>query len=215
MPNVIGSFEELRKNVIEETRYKASAYQEEAGAKIQKIKQENKKKVKNIEEEISKQANQKAEQLRFERLEKAKKEALRKRLNVRQDLLNQVWEGAEKQLRSLVNNSEAYLQSLYHLARLSVEVLGPGKIELAPEPKGYEALTADVLENWSEKISNEYQGEIIFIKSSKTIDSWGGLIAKKVASNRRLDARFSERLEIAHDELREEIFAILMDENEQ
>jgi vacuolar-type H+-ATPase subunit E/Vma4 len=215
MAKVIGSFDDLRESVIDETRQKKRAYQGEAGRSIKEIKQSAENQADEVKERILEEAKKKAEEIRVACMEKANKKAVKKKLLAREDLLDEVWRKTETQLRNLVDNQEAYLDALDDLANLAVEVLGSGKIELALDPEGHKILTDDNLKKWSQKASQAYDTEIIFSKVSEPIDSWGGLIANKVDSKKRLDARFSVRLRIAREELREDIFKILMGENGQ
>lgn len=209
MARIIGSFDDLSSAVEEATRRRVKDRRGEALKHAQRIKDGARKQADRIQEEILEKAQHQAGEKRRQRLAESEREAKHRRLTAREELLDGVWEEAEGELRDLVN-SDGYTQALRQLAWLAVETLGTGHLMLAADPEGHERLTEERLEKWSEEASEDFDASVEFECASDPLDIWGGLIATTRQGRKRMDARFSERLEIAREEMREETFHALM-----
>jgi vacuolar-type H+-ATPase subunit E/Vma4 len=129
-------------------------------------------------------------------------EQRRRFLTAREALLERVWEQAEAELRCITEAPE-YLQTLEALAFEAGASLGVTRLELAADPRGHQLLTAPRLSSWSQEAG------VMFDRAKQPLDTWGGLLAR----NGRLcyDATFASRLAWARKNLRERVFAQLME----
>lgn len=209
MPRVIGDFEDLRNAVQKAVRNKTNERRGEALQKTQEIIDSASNQADKLKQEIKQENLREIEENRIQRLAEANQRARRLILQAREELLDEVWDEAEKDLRELVH-SDLYPQTLQRLAFLALPKLGPGQIVIKADPEGHQLLTKDRLNSWNSEASHLIDGEVEFIRSDEPADCWGGLIAVDQDKNRQLDARFSERLRIAKDELRDEIFGKLV-----
>lgn len=212
MARTIGSLDDLSASVEQAAERKADDRKQEARRRAQDMIEEAEEDAERIHAEILEDARQRAQEKRRQRLTEARQAAMRQRLAAREEILDRVWERAENELRELVEE-EAYSQVLNRLARQALQLLGTGQLLLAADPRGHDLLIDERLTAWSEEASEEFDASVEFERAPEPLDAWGGLVASKNEERKRVDARFSERLEIARSEIREAIFERLMGES--
>lgn len=122
-------------------------------------------------------------------------------LQAREQALQDVWDQAEEKLRNLTEQDEEYLETLKSLAFLGTRILQGESIVLYPESNGRNLLTDEQISNWSEEASDLLDRKVKFHLAKEDADIWGGIIAGMKGANRRVDASFKTRLQIARDEI--------------
>jgi vacuolar-type H+-ATPase subunit E/Vma4 len=204
MSEVIGDLEDLLDAIRLTAHGKAKDKETQAEHQADRIVKQAQQEAEHMRQEILHQSRAEAQAEHRTRLAAASLQAQSQRLKAREELLQQVWEEAEGQLRDLVG-SDRYATVLRQLAWFAVRTLGPGDLVLAADPQGHELLSQDLLAKWSEEASNQFGAAVTFKRAAKPADTWGGLIATGRQGKQQMDARFPVRLEIAHSELRDEI----------
>lgn len=212
MEQIIGRFDALSAAVERATRKKVEARKEEARLRAQQIEDDAREKADQIHEEILTKAQQQAEERRRQRVAEANQEARQRHLAAREELIDQVWDQAERELRQLVG-SDNYAKVLRQLTWQAVETLGPGYLILTADPAGHEILSEERLSAWSKAASEAFEATVEFERSPDPSDTWGGLIVTTNSGRKQVDARFDERLEIGRSEIREDVFNALMGES--
>mgnify|MGYP001070830121 CR=1 FL=1 len=210
MASVFGDFEDLRKAVAKAVNQKMKNTKSEAESRAQKIKDEAEKRADSVKVKTLADARHRAQEIKRDRMTEANREAIKKRLRAREEILDKVWERAENTLRDLVE-SDNYVQTLRNLTWLIAKELGEGKIVLAADENGHQQLTQQLLGEWGQEASKDLHGNYQFSRAEQPLQTWGGLVGTKRDGKLRVNARFSERLIIARDEIRKEIFNTLMD----
>jgi V/A-type H+-transporting ATPase subunit E len=211
MARTVGSFDDLSDRVQEVVRRKVEDRREESRRRAQKIKDDAQEKAGQIETEILEDAKHRADDKRRRQVARAEEEAKHKRLRAREEIVEQIWDQAETELRELVESDE-YAQALRQMAWLAVQTLGPGHLVLAADPNGHDLLTEDRLTTWGDEATEDFGAPVEFERASEALDAWGGLVASENQGRKRMDARFSTRLETARSELRDKVFRRLMGE---
>jgi len=212
MARIIGSFEDLEASVERTACLKARDKVDEARRRVQTIIKDAYQEAEQVEAETLEEARRQADEKRRERLTEAAHEAKRRRLMAREEVLGQAWDQAESELRRLVDRDE-YAQVLRRLAWQAVQTLGAGRIALATDSKGQDLMTGELLTTWGNEASEDFGAPVEFERASEPLDTWGGLVASKEGGRKRMDARFSSRLETARSELRDAVFHRLMGES--
>jgi vacuolar-type H+-ATPase subunit E/Vma4 len=205
MANIIGKMEDLQQSVQTATLEKINEARGEALQQAQKIKDAAQQKTETILAENKKQSQSEAEQQRETAMANARHQAIQKQLDGREKVLDQVWQEAEDRLHKIVD-SNTYEQVLKQISLLAVRTIGTGQIQLAADPKGQKLFTKSRLEDWSAEATEVSGKKVTFTKAGQALDTWGGMIATNQSAKKRLDARFSQRLKVAENELRDEIY---------
>ena len=209
MARVVGSFDDLAAAVQQAAHLRANDRAEEARARAEQMEHDARERGEQIEAEVLEAARRRADEQRSQRLAEAMQTAKRERLAAREDILDRVWDQAERKLRDMVDD-DRYVDVLHQLARLAVEALGPGRLTLAADARGHDLLTEDRLRTWSEERSEAVEAPVDLERASETLDTWGGIVVTTHEGRKRMDARFSSRLEAARRQLRDQIFERLM-----
>lgn len=212
MERIIGRFDALAAAVRRATRKKVEAKREEARLRAQQIKDDAREKADRIHDEILTEARQQAQKRRRQLLAEATQDARWKRLTAREEMIDQVWDQAEQSLRQLVD-SEDYPEVMRQLTWQALQTLGPGHLVLVADPAGHDLLTEDRLNTWAEAALEDFDAPVTLERAPEPLDTWGGLIFTTSQGRKRVDARFSQRLEMAKDEIREDVFNALMGES--
>jgi V/A-type H+-transporting ATPase subunit E len=213
MSEVIGDLEDLLEAIRLTAHGRAKDKETQAEHRADRIVKQAQQEADQLHEQILRQGHAQAQAERRQRLAEAAQQAQSQRLRAREEILQEVWEKAEAQLRDLVD-SDDYATVLRQLAWLAVRTLGAGDLILAADPRGHELLSQDRLDSWSEEASDAFGTAVSFERAAKPADTWGGLIATQKQGKEQMDAWFAVRLEIAHSELRDEISQRLMENNE-
>lgn len=217
MARVIGSLDDLEVAVAEATQRRARDRRAASLNEVQKIKDAAQSKADRLSEEIVAEAQVRAEEARRQRLAEATDVAQRQRLSAREALLDEVWAAAEERLRALAQadaeeQGATYAKVLRRLAFAAAETLGVQAVVLAADPKGHELLTQARLESWAKTFSQAIEGEpkVTFERADAPLDAWGGLVAMDEEERKRVDLRFSERLTVAREDIRDRVYRALI-----
>jgi vacuolar-type H+-ATPase subunit E/Vma4 len=209
MTNIIGKMEDLHRSVKDATLEEINQTRSKALQQAQKIKDDAQAKADLILAKQKKNAEIAAEQASERSLAAARQQSTKKKLQAREDILNQVWGKAEQKLHEITTGN-SYKQVMKQLVLLAAKTVGPGTIQLAADPTGQKLFTKKSLDDWSKEATQLISNKVVFTKSDHALDTWGGLIATNQSAKKRLDARFEQRLEYAKTELRDNIFDELM-----
>jgi len=131
---------------------------------------------------------------------RAELQAQRRFVQLREALIDRIWQTAEERLRDLPKQS-AYRDTLKRCALRAARELGASEVMLAADPAGHKLLSTETLEQWSE------EAEVQFRRAPAPATTWGGLVA--TSGRFRVDATFPTHLALAQVILRERIFGIL------
>ncbi len=129
--------------------------------------------------------------------------AKRVALEQREALLDIVWKHARAQLAALPDDRRRYLATLRRLAALAAQGLRMGEVELASEVRGHDLLTPERLEAWGAEDGVRYR------RAHAPVAMMGGLVAS--ADRLRVDVSFDTRLQIAREELRDSVAALILE----
>ncbi len=184
--------------------------EEETRDKMDNIIQRGEERAKEIEEEIEKEKERKLEEMKKERereiktmknriISQAKLETKKKKLNVREEMINDVFEKVKTRLDS--KGPEEYKGYLKQAIKQADNLLkGDFKIECDPES-----------EELVRRLSNEIN---LKIEIEATLDTIGGIkaISEKGST---IDFTFEANLDSKRKKLRKEISEILFQEKEE
>jgi len=212
MARVVGSFDDLADSVRQAANLRARDRVKEARARAKRMEHDARERGEQIKTEVLAAARRQADEERSQRLAEAMQAARRKRLAAREDVLDRVWDQAERKLRDMVDDDQ-YVEVLRRLTWLAFDILGPGRLTLAADLRGHDLLTEDRLRAWSEASSEEVESSVELERASEPLDAWGGIVVTKHGGRKRMDARFCSRLQTARRELRDEVFNRLMGES--
>jgi V-type H+-transporting ATPase subunit E len=210
MAEIIGDIDELITSVKHAARAEASAIQREGEERAEETRREQRRAAKRAREEVLERARGRVTEIRKQQRVELVRENRRRYLEVREELLDQVWEQAEERLRALVEDEDAYAETLHQLALAGVKLLGAGKRLLASDERGQALLTKKRLDQWSREATEELGSEVTLEATEEPADTWGGLVIMDEDRRRRVDATFAARLELSRDELRERVFSALV-----
>jgi vacuolar-type H+-ATPase subunit E/Vma4 len=202
MPAVIGDLEDLTGLVRRTAHQEALEINTAAARAVQRVQEEAKRAAAQVRAEILADASRDLTEERRRQLARVALAAQHEHMTVREELLEQVWAEAERQLRQLVSQPE-YPAVLRRLALAAAQVLGPGTILLAADPVGQALLSPLELAGWSE------QAQAQFVGAPEPAAIWGGLLAWDADRRRQVDGSFATRLAHARAELRAQVAEML------
>ncbi|MEF8832224.1 MAG: V-type ATP synthase subunit E family protein [Candidatus Thermoplasmatota archaeon] len=183
--------------------------EKETQGKIDNIIERGKEKAEKIEQEIEKEKEQRQDEIKKERereiktmknriISQAKLEAKKKRLNVREEMINDVFKEVKNRLDE--KKAEEYEGYLKQSIKKSDEILkGDLKIRCDPESE-------QLVKQLAEKINPE-------IEIEPSLDTIGGIKASSEKGS-SIDYTFEANLERKRKELRKEISDILFQEED-
>lgn len=148
----------------------------------------------------------------------SRQETRREFLRAREELIDNVWERAGDRLNQMRESDGAYAEVLGNLTIHAASLLGAGKYELASDSAGHELLTEDRLDEWSHRASEELGVAVELSRAEKPAPELeegggrtpGGLIVSERDGRRTINAGFAARLDVARDEMREEVVSRLI-----
>jgi V/A-type H+-transporting ATPase subunit E len=209
---MIGNLDQLETTIQCAGRGEAHTMIKEAEERANRIREEARQKADTIRTERVCEARARAKQQYRQQRAEAAQTARRAYLTTREELLDQVWQQAEQQLRQLPDDTEAYANALHRLTRVAIQTLGTGRLLLAADPNGHKLLTAQRLQAWSESASDEYGETVTLERADEPLNTWGGLVVTDGEQRRRVDATFATRLAVARQELRDTLFQYMVQE---
>lgn len=214
MARIIGDIDELLTAVRHLARSDVDSIHTEVKEEVESIRREAEKKGEAERKKILSEARNRArQQTRREKAEQNREEK-RTYLLEREKLLEEVWEKAESELRSLTEDKASYADALERLAVTAAVLLGPGTFHLASDDQGQKMLNRKRLKKWAGQAQDALNGPVSFEKTDESADIWGGLIiTDKNDERRKVDASFAARLAYARDIVRSQVWRRLK-ENE-
>lgn len=212
MPQILGDLQQLKAELDRQADVEIQKIQREADEKVEEILQQAKDQARQEKADILQEAQSQAQRERFAVQEKLRQEELKARLTERQEILDQVWEKAESELREKVGGKD-YDQILHQLLMETLIVLGPGSYQLSADPEGYELLTAERLKDWEAGWEADHEGEVSLSRAEDSAETWGGLMVRDQARPRRVNATFPKRLASAREELEGQVYRKLREES--
>ena len=189
MAGIIGDLE----GVITSVRHVALGEKEkilsQARKRAEQVRQRGGEEAERVEREILSSARREAAVKKQKRMAEAIRQVRERFLNRREDLLKQVWREAESELRESWQE-EPDPECLKRLALYGSRILGGGKLILRADPAGWEELSRERLQSWSDEATDELGTDVSLSRSDDPLDSWGGLMVIDADSDRRVDATF-------------------------
>lgn len=155
--------------------------------------------------ERARRSGTEVEALRARGRARARMDAERAALQAREELLEQVWRAAERELETLTTERERYLSALRRLVRLASATLAAPDVTLASDPIGRALLTPERLEAWGREDGVDY-------RLADGPPTFPGVEAR--AGRLACDATFATRLDEARTTLRETVARRLLGEAE-
>ncbi len=206
MARIIGDADELITAVRHMAGSDARQIRREAEAEAEKIRNTTREAADRRRESILGEAREKESEIRRTRRAEAARREREDRLRDRQAVLDEIWERAEKRLRDLTGEEEAYEECLRRLTLAGVEVLGPGEHTVAACAKGHPKLTEERLSQWAGTASERTGGEVSLTAAQEPLsEAWGGLVIRDASGRRRVDLTFPARLRRAREEMVEQV----------
>lgn len=153
--------------------------------------------------ERARRSGSEVEVLRARGRARARMDTERASLRAREELLEQVWRAAERELAALAADPERYLAALRRLARLAAATLAATDVTLATDEAGRALLTPERLEAWGREDGVRY-GLADDPATSPGVEARAGRVA--------CDATFATRLSEARTTLRETVARRLLGE---
>lgn len=202
MAEIIGDPEELMAIIRRTAQQEAINIEAEARRQRQRQRQEAEAEAQQIRDKILSTAQAQINEDRRRQLSQAALENQHQLLQAREELLEQVWQKAENALRTIVNQ-ENYATILQGLALFAAKTLSPGEVTLAADPQGHTLLSQEHLKAWSQS------AQVTFIRTAAPADIWGGVIATHADGRRQVDGSFATRLELARNNMSEQVAAQL------
>ncbi len=207
MPRIRGDLDELVTTIQHAARGEAQKKHQAAQRLSDTILNDAQARAKEVRREILNRAQTEAQAQGRRQVAETVQKVKRNYLNTREEILSQVWQQAEQKLRSLPDDSERYTDVLRQLAAVAVNTLGTGHFEVAADPRGHKLLTKRRLEAWGREMSEQLDGAVSFERAADPAHTWGGLVVTQAQSRRQVDATFPTRLQLAQTEIRPQIFA--------
>lgn len=206
MPRIIGNLEKLETTIQHDGRGEEHTRMKEAEDESHRIREEARQEAEAGRAEIVHEAWEAAKRQQRQQRAEAVQAARRAYLTVREELLDEVWQQAEQQLRHLIEDAEEYTAALRRLTWQAIQALGAGRRRLVADSRGHALLTKQILQAWSQEASDEFGATVTLERDDEPLDTWGGLVVTDETQRRRFDATFATRLAIARDELRDSVF---------
>jgi vacuolar-type H+-ATPase subunit E/Vma4 len=202
MAQIVGDLDELTGLIRRSARQEALDVEAAARRRAQQVQEEARTKAAALRAEILAAVGQEAAVERRRMLARAALDAQHRRLVAREELSDQVWTEAERNLRALPGQP-GYDEVLRRLALAAARALGRDTVVVASDAVGHALLTAERLAEWSAAAPAR------FMRAEQPASIWGGLLAWDVDLRRQVDASFATRLALARSEIREEVAEIL------
>lgn len=206
MPRIIGNLEKLETTIQHAGRGEEHTHMKEAEAEARRIREGARQEAESVRAEVLRTRREAAQRQQRQQRAEATQKAQRAYLVAREELMDQVWQQAEQQLRQLIEDAEEYTAALRRLTWQAIQALGAGRRRLVADSRGHALLTKQRLQAWSQEASDEFGATVTLEHANEPLDTWGGLVVTDETQRRRFDATFATRLASARDELRDSIF---------
>lgn len=206
MPQIIGDPDNLITAITHLAESESHKKVQEAKQKAESIQEEGEHSAQEAKDRILEEAGRQAAAVQKRSRSQKTREANLAFLQARDEALQSVWKKAEGKLRDLTEQEEAYTEALKTLVLMADRILEAESLMLYPESHGRSLLTEKRLKSWGDEASKQLNKTVTIHLADKDADIWGGIIIKVEETNRRIDASFETRLQIARDEIQNIIF---------
>ena len=195
----------LRREILSKARRQAEALIEEAKEEGEVARRQAEEKAQAIREEILREAQEEAASIKQRIVSTAQLEAQRMLLAKREELISQVFAEAQKRLAEL-RRSDAYPDVLRRLILEAAAGLGNGELIVWANEEDMAMLNDDFLT----RVARELDPETRLRRGDSPVDIDGGVIVERADGRMRYDNSFAARLERLKDELRSQVYRILI-----
>jgi len=195
----------LRREILSKARRQAEVLIEEAKEEGEVARRQAEEKAQAIREEILREAQEEAASIKQRIVSTAQLEAQRMLLAKREELISQVFAEAQKRLAEL-RRSDAYPDVLRRLILEAAAGLGNGELIVWANEEDMAMLNDDFLT----RVARELDPETRLRRGDSPVDIDGGVIVERADGRMRYDNSFGARLERLKDELRSQVYRILI-----
>ena len=195
----------LRREILSKARRQAEALIEEAKEEGEVARRQAEEKAQAIREEILREAQEEAASIKQRIVSTAQLEAQRMLLAKREELISQVFAEARKRLAEL-RRSDAYPHILRRLILEAAAGLGGGELIVWANEEDMALLSDDFLA----QVAQRLDPETTLRRGESPVDIDGGVIVERADGRMRFDNSFAARLERLRDELRSQVYRILI-----
>lgn len=202
----IGDINALKGAIMEEAQREARQILDEAEAKASGVIRPVEREVNVQREEIVARAEEQAESYRRHAISAARLSAQNLKLQQREKLLNRVFEAASEKLTELPD-AEGYSEIVQHLIRQAVARLEVDAAVIHADARTREVLAQGVLDALGRELGAELRFGNLLEKSL-------GVIVETPEGRYRYDNTFTSRLERMHEDLRNPVYKILMNQGD-
>lgn len=205
--------ERITQSIEEETKEEKEKIYKEAEEEAESVKSASREKAQLESKEIVQEGEKEADAVRRRILSSARMESRRRKLEARNDVIEEVFTKAMKKLKDLRENQKECSKIMEGLIRNGGIVVNGGDLEVLVL-KGDDLLSEKRIEKLSDDISEE-TGEDTSLKLLNELDNAsGGVIVQKSDGGMRCDNTFEARLERMKDSLRAKVAEILFETDE-
>ena len=201
MAAIHGDPEALAAEVIRRAQHRAVETAEEARRRSAAILEGAKQESESLRRKSQEVAEHQVAALARRNAARAELQAQRRFVQLREALIDRVWQAGEERLRDLPKQA-AYRDALKRCALRAARELAASEVTLAADPPDHELLSTETLEQWSKEAGVQFR------RAPGPATTWGGLVA--TSGRLRFDATFPTQLALAQGILRERVFGILL-----
>ena len=213
MAEIIGNLEQLLTAVQHTAHSDADHLRGDADERARNIRDDAEERASRIRESILGDARAEADEIRRRHAVQMTREARREYLEAREGLLEKVWQGASVRLDEIREDADRYRSVLRCLLFDALALTGGGEYLVASDAKGHELLAEKQLEEWASEAGERLNEKIRLVAADEPAPECrgdlrrvaGGLVVSERQGRRRINMSFAARLELARDELREEV----------
>lgn len=184
---------------------------EEARQKAEDKKSEGREEAELEKEKIIQKGKQEADREKRRIIANAQAKVRRKELETREELIQEAFENARKELSKLKNDEEEYQDILEDLIKSGGITVGGGKLRALVSEDDEELLSNKLVKNLEKEIKNETGKETSIKVEPELEDSCGGVIVEKGDGSVRCDNTFEARLSRMKSEIRTKIAEVLFE----
>lgn len=194
--------DKIIQHINERAGEESEAILEEAREKAEDIKSKGREKAEDIKREIIRKGENEADRIEKSILARARTKARQKKLETKDELIEEVFESVKNELGKLRDDEEEYRGILKDFIVEGGITLDGGELKVSILRGDKELLTGEIIDEISERISGE-TGEKTSLKINTNLkDSMGGAIIETSDGSVRCENTFGARLKRMRSSLR-------------
>ncbi len=207
----MNGLQKIIQQIEEKSENRKEAILQEAREKAEEKKESAKKEAEREKEKIIEKGKREAEIRGRRILAGVRQENRQKKLSIKEDIIQEVWEKSEDELFSLKDNEGKYRNVLKHLIEEGGKALDGGELIVRISEDDDGIFSKKILKDISKEISEEIGEKTSIEVSSDLSGSKGGVVIEKKQGNVSIDNTFEARIKRMKQSLRPKLAEILFE----